>query len=90
MPGWREMRRRAEDATRPIDALQERGKRAEAVILSLRAKFPNWRELPRSHTVSSSIAQYERVCVEAIKILAARGIRAQRYFVFKGNTIRGS
>lgn len=74
MPGWREMLRRAEEATIPTDALQERGKKAEATILSLKAQFPNWRELEASHQVSRRLAEYQHKCIEMIGMLADRGV----------------
>jgi len=69
--GWREMRRRAEQATIPTDEVQELGKKADAAILSLKAKFPQWRETPN---VLNEIRKQERKCAELVVILTERGV----------------
>jgi hypothetical protein len=74
MVGWRERARRASEATLPIDVLQELGKTAEATILSLKEKFPNWHKLEPGHPVRTELLQHERECVEKIAILKRRGV----------------
>ena len=74
MVGWREYARRESEATIPTDEIQRRGRKIETTIAALKAGFPNWRELPKTHPFWRELQDQERRCAELIVILAGRGV----------------